>query len=224
SVLAGRWVAAVGPLLPMALGCIVAGVGIILTEVVLTPTSTVGTLWYPLGLAGIGLGTVLVPVTSTALGVIPPDHSGMAASMTNTSRELGAVGGTVILGSIVNGQLTVDLVHRLTAIGIPTQFQQLVVAAIETGSVQSQTKHYAGVPQSVQQIINEVTGAAYGAFTNGLDISLSIAGSLMLACGFLIAFLLRRHAHAVATLESRQGTNVAANEDRGVGSAGGGDG
>ena len=51
----------------------------------------------------------VVPVTSSALASIPAEHSGMAASTTNTSRELGAVAGVAILGSIVNGQLTVYL-------------------------------------------------------------------------------------------------------------------
>ena len=53
----------------------------------------------------------------------------MAASTTNTSRELGAVAGVAILGSIVNGQLTVNLLTRLTAIGIPASYRSEVITA-----------------------------------------------------------------------------------------------
>ena len=44
SLFAGRWVAPVGPRLPMTVGCVLAGIGIILTEVVLTPNSGLSTL------------------------------------------------------------------------------------------------------------------------------------------------------------------------------------
>lgn len=64
-----------------------------------------------------GFGIAIV--TSSALSAIPPEHSGMAASATNTSRELGAVVGVTALGSVVNGQLTNNLVRQLAAIGIP---------------------------------------------------------------------------------------------------------
>ena len=64
----------------------------------------------------------------------------MAASTTNTFRELGAVVGVAVLGSIVNGQLTVNLVRRLTAIGIPKSYQSLVVSAVTTGTYQAQAK------------------------------------------------------------------------------------
>ncbi len=69
--------------------CVLVGAGILLTDWVLTPTSGLSTLGWSLPLAGIGIGIVVVPVTASALSSIPAEHSGMAASMTNTSRELG---------------------------------------------------------------------------------------------------------------------------------------
>ena len=67
------------------------------------------TLGWTMGIAGIGFGIVIVPVNATALSSLPAANSGMASSAVNTSRELGAVAGVAILGSIVNGQLTVNL-------------------------------------------------------------------------------------------------------------------
>ena len=61
----------------------------------------------------------------------------MAASATNTSREMGAVFGVAILGAIVNAKLTGDLAARLKAIGIPPNFQSLVEHAIQTGGAAS---------------------------------------------------------------------------------------
>ncbi|HXA30750.1 MAG TPA: MFS transporter, partial [Acidimicrobiales bacterium] len=116
SLLTGRWVAAWGAKIPMAIGCVVAGAGILLTDLVIKPNAGLSTVGWTLALAGIGFGIAIVPVTSSALSSVPSEHSGMAASATNTSRELGAVAGVAILGSVVNGQLTVNLIKRLTAI------------------------------------------------------------------------------------------------------------
>jgi hypothetical protein len=172
----------------MAVGCVLAGVGILLTDLVITPKAGLSTVGWTLAIAGIGFGIAIVPVTSSALSAVPSEHSGMAASATNTSRELGAVAGVAILGSVVNGQLTVNLIKRLTAIGIPHAYQSQVIAAVTTGSVGSQAANAAHGNASIQAIINKVVGAAYGAFSHGLDLSLLAAGSLMMLSAILALF------------------------------------
>ncbi|MGH9028567.1 MAG: MFS transporter, partial [Acidimicrobiales bacterium] len=74
SALAGRWVARAGPRVPMTAGCVIAGIGLLLTDVFLVPSSGLSTLGWTLPLAGLGFGIVLVPVTSSALSSIPPEH------------------------------------------------------------------------------------------------------------------------------------------------------
>jgi EmrB/QacA subfamily drug resistance transporter len=188
SLLTGRWVAAWGAKYPMAIGCVIAGVGILLTDLRISPQAGLSAVGWTLAIAGIGFGIAIVPVTSSALSSVPGEHSGMAASATNTSRELGAVAGVAILGSIVNGQLTVNLIKRLNAIGIPHSFQSQVIAAVTTGSVGSQAKNAAHGNASIQAIVNKVVNAAYGAFHHGLDLSLQAAGALMLLSAILALF------------------------------------
>ncbi|MGH9079039.1 MAG: MFS transporter [Acidimicrobiales bacterium] len=196
SVFTGRWVAAWGPRVPMATGCLVAGVGIICTDILISPDAGVAQIGWAMFVAGTGIGIAMVPVTSAALGSVPPQHSGMAASATNTSRELGAVVGVAVLGSIVNGQLTVNLVHRLTAIGIPEQYQSLVVSAVTTGSSRGEANSAVTKDPAIAHIVHEVISAAYGAFGRGLDISLSIAGGLLLASAVLaLATIYGRRLH-----------------------------
>jgi EmrB/QacA subfamily drug resistance transporter len=185
SLLTGRWVAAWGPRIPMATGCLVAGLGILLTNANISPHAGVGQIGWTMFLAGVGVGMAMVPVTSAALGSVPPEHSGMAASTTNTFRELGAVVGVAVLGSIVNGQLTVNLVRKLTAIGIPKAYQSLVVSAVTTGTYQGQAKAATAQNHAITHIVNEVVSAAYGAFGHGLSLSLNIAGALLLASAIL---------------------------------------
>jgi EmrB/QacA subfamily drug resistance transporter len=184
SLLTGRWVARSGPRRPMTIGCILAGVGLLLTDLVLTPHAGLTNIGWTLAMAGAGFGMAVVPVTTAAMSAIPPEHSGMAASTTNTSRELGAVVGVAVLGSMVNAQLTVSLTNKLVALGIPAQYRELVINAVTNGTFGSSV----GAAEQIKQyapIIRKIVAAAYGAFATGLDYALLTAGALLLACAFL---------------------------------------
>jgi EmrB/QacA subfamily drug resistance transporter len=195
SALTGPLVARIGPRWPMTVGCLLAGAGILLASAVLDPHVTFGTLGWVLPLAGIGIGMLLVPVTSVPLTVVPPERSGMAASATNTSREMGAVFGVAILGAIVDGKLTGDLAARLKAIGIPPNFQGLVERAIQTGGASSggqagQAEHSSNAV--VAHIATKVVNAAYDAFGSGLHEALVLSGSLILAGAVVAACTIHR--------------------------------
>jgi EmrB/QacA subfamily drug resistance transporter len=190
SALTGPLVARIGPRWPMTIGCVLAGGGILIAAHVLGPHVTFSTLGWVLPLTGIGIGMLLVPVTSVPLTVVPPERSGMAASATNTSREMGAVFGVAILGAIVNAKLTGYLAARLKAIGIPPTFQSLVLHAVQTGGASSggaasSAEHSKNA--AVARIATKVVSAAYDAFGSGLHEALALSGSLILA-GAVVAF------------------------------------
>jgi len=183
----------------MTFGCALAGVGVFLTDLRLMPSSGLSSIGWTLALAGVGFGMAIVPVTSSALSVIPAERSGMAASMTSTSREIGAVAGVAVLGSIVNGQLTVNLVHRLTAIGVPRQFQAQIITAVTTGTFNEQASNAVGGNKALQQIVNRIVNAAYGAFSHSLDIALMMAAALMLLSAVVAVLSIQSHGvHEVA--------------------------
>ena len=181
--LAGRRVAQVGPRQPMAEGCILAGAGILLSEVLLSVPRPSLWLMLTLALAGFGLGTCVVPATAVTLSVVPPERSGMAASATNTSRELGAVFGVAVLGALVNAHLTADLSGRLRALKVPPNFVAVVINAIETGAVPS------GVSGG-SSIEDRVIHAAYAAFRSGLEVALITSGLAILAAWAVAALTL----------------------------------
>jgi EmrB/QacA subfamily drug resistance transporter len=184
SLFTGRWVGRVGSRVPMTVGCLLAGLGVLLTDAVISPTAGLSTLGWTMGLAGVGFGIIVVPINATALFSIPAANSGMAASTINTSRELGAVTGVAILGSIVNGQLTVNLTNRLIQLGIPASYRSIIINAVITGSVSKQAEAEGKQSSAgVRKIINEVVHAAYAAFTHGLNLALSVSGLLLLVSG-----------------------------------------
>jgi MFS family permease len=190
SALTGRWVARRGPRIPMALGCLLGGVGILLTDLRLNPHPGLGDIGWTLALAGAGLGMVFVPVTSTVLALVPARRSGMASSTTNTSRELGAVAGVSVLGAIVNSQLTVNLSHRLIRLHIPPAIRALVINGVTTG----QTSNGAADTPSVQALIAKVEVPAFAAFKTGLDISLLLAAGLLFASAIVALATIRMRA------------------------------
>jgi EmrB/QacA subfamily drug resistance transporter len=185
---AGRRVALYGPRAPMAEGCVMAGAGTLLSEILLASGNTPSPwLMATLALAGLGFGTGVVPVTAVALAAVPPERSGMAASATNTSRELGAVFGTAVLGALVNAHLTTDLTHRLVRLHIPANYFSIIINAIETGVVPPGVKGGGSIE-------DKVIHAAYGAFRSGLEVALVTSGIAMLAAAVVAAITLRgRH-------------------------------
>ncbi len=188
SIVTGPWVARQGARIPMTIGCVLAAVGIVISSHLIGPHVYLPTLGWALTIAGVGFGIMLVPVTSTPLTVVRPEHSGMAASVTNTSREMGAVFGVAVLGSIVNSKLTGQLAARLKALGIPPSFQNLVIHAVTggglAGGAASKAEH--SKTAAVAALATKVVNAAYQAFGSGLHVALDIS-AVLLGVGAVVA-------------------------------------
>jgi MFS family permease len=196
SLLAGRWVAAMGPRIPMALGCLLAAGGVLWTDSVLSRSVSYTSLALALLVAGVGFGTALVPATSSALDAVPPSRSGMAASITNTSRQLGAVLGVAVLGSVVNAQLTGSLQRRLEAMKTPPVLRAYVQNAVTHGGV-PKTAAETKLPPSLQVLVDRLLDAAYGAFGDALHVCLSLAAALLILGAVVAVLLVRQRVPAV---------------------------
>jgi EmrB/QacA subfamily drug resistance transporter len=187
ALVAGGWTGRRGTSGPMAIGCFTFGVGLLLTNAVIRPDPNAWLLALCLGLVGVGIGLTVVPITDAVLAAVPASRSGMAASATNTSRELGAVVGVAVSGGVVNARLTSGLVVALHRIGVPAIFQGVIIRAIE----QSGTAGYDKIVAGHQTIKDEVVIAAHHAFGDGLHLALTISAVLVLATGVLVAITSR---------------------------------
>jgi EmrB/QacA subfamily drug resistance transporter len=195
SLLAGRWTDPAVPRWSIFIGCLLFGAGLLLTAETLNPDPAYLPLASALALTGIGIGATVVPITSAALSAVPPARSGMAASATNTSREIGALTGVAILGALVNAQLRSSLTSRLHHLGIPDTFQSIVIKAVETGGVPSSgNTNGAGGAEAAGQgkLVQEVIHAAYNAFYAGLHTALLVAAILVLVAGVFTFVMLSR--------------------------------
>ena len=194
--LAGRWTARVGPKVPMVLGCVLAGIGLLLVDHQLTPTTSVAALTWPLAIAGIGFGIALVTMTQAVLTIVRPEESGMAASTVNTSRELGGVFGVAVLGAVVNAQLTSGLTEKLVKLGIPRQFREIVVTIVTTGGSTNPSDY--PIAKGNGRVVAKVLVAAEDSAGHGVHLALQIAGGIVLAAAVVAAFAAR---HRVGHVE-----------------------
>jgi EmrB/QacA subfamily drug resistance transporter len=183
---AGPWVARVGSRVPTVVGCVVAAGGMLLARVELGHGNhlTFALLALALAVAGLGFGVTVVPLTSAVLGHIPARHSGMAASATNTARQLGAVVGVAALGAIVNGHLT-SAVNKV--------FSDPFLAALEGGRLKAQTIKVletggGGSQFDLSKLVKEPFFAPFvRAFLNGVQWALLVSMVLILLAAVIAA-------------------------------------
>lgn len=187
----GRWAGAMGPKVPMTVGCLVAAGGIVWTDSSIEPAAGYLPLALALLVAGIGFGITLVPVTAAALAAVPARRSGMAAGVTNTSRQLGAVVGIAVLGSVINAALTGKLQARLQANGTPAILRNYVRDVVAHGGVPSKGS-VSDYPAALRPIVQKLLDSAYASFGDGLHSCLRLA-TILLVAGALVALLFVRH-------------------------------
>jgi MFS family permease len=193
SVAAGYWTGASGPRWPITIGCAIFGAGLLFANALISPHPDYVMLSIALAVAGIGIGITVVPVTSAVLEAVPPDRSGMAASVANTSREIGAVTGVAVLGAIVYAQLTSSLTYNIQHLKLPAADRAAIlplvpyiIHVIESGQT-NLAQNYASMGTIVQDVLN----AAYGAFGTALHTALYVSAGLVLFAAVLAAVTLR---------------------------------
>jgi hypothetical protein len=184
----------------MVLGCVLAGIGLLLVDQQLTPTTSVAALTWPLAIAGLGFGIALVTMTQSVLTLVPPRESGMAASTVNTSRELGGVFGVAVLGAVVNAQLTTGLTEKLIKLHIPLVYRKIVIQFVTTGGNITTAENSPGV-KGHAKLVAKVLVAAEGSAGHGVHLALQIAGAIVLAAAAVAAFAARHRVGQVAEVE-----------------------
>jgi EmrB/QacA subfamily drug resistance transporter len=105
ALFSGRIAGRIGSRLPMAVGMVLMGVGLLLW----TQTTSASSYWqiiWALPILGIGNGLVMAPMTAAVMSTVPGERAGMASATTNTMREIGGVFGVALLGALVTRTAT----------------------------------------------------------------------------------------------------------------------
>jgi predicted MFS family arabinose efflux permease len=191
SLAAGRLTSVLGVRWSLVGGCLIFAAGLVATNLAIGPRPGYVPLAAALALAGAGLGACVVPVTSAVLAAVPGERSGMAASATNTSREVGAVAGVVVLGALVDAELKSGLIATMTHLHLPAALQTLVIGVVETGGGGALALGGAGGGTGQGGFIGQLLQAGYAAFETALHEALYLSAALLAAAAVLAAITLR---------------------------------
>ena len=139
----------------------------------LTAASTWATILPGLVLIGVGIGVANPAIARIALGVVPPQRTGMASGISNTFRIGGLSIGVAALGAIFQHQLSSGLQEQLGK-AVPTLARGVASGGIPAAK---ELSHGSAV----------VVAASQHAFATGMNV-LFVVGAAAVAAGAVAAF------------------------------------
>ena len=118
---------------------ILVGVGLVLMRG-LTATSAWTALLPGFIVAGAGIGFVNPALAATAVGVVPPQRSGMASGINSTFRQVGIATGIAVLGAIFESEISSALAPRLAGTAAAHRTSS-IAHAVAGGGAQAVVAH-----------------------------------------------------------------------------------
>jgi EmrB/QacA subfamily drug resistance transporter len=174
---AGKYASTHGSRAPMTYGLVLAGSGLVLLGLLLTPTTPYWVMVPIFIMMGHGMGATMAPMTAAVMNSVGRERAGLGSAMTNTSREVGGVLGIALLGAILSSQIRSAFAPALTGIGLSSQQVASVAEAAKQGGL-----NLAGL--SPEQAV-AVKGAFDDAFMQGFRPALLFAGAVLLVAAFV---------------------------------------
>lgn len=99
-LLAGRWVARSGPMLPMFAGYLAIGVSLI-GLLALSPSTGAVLVGVLLFVLGTGMGLAIIATNASGMAAVPRQRSGIAGGVISAGRQCGQTVGVALLGSLI---------------------------------------------------------------------------------------------------------------------------
>lgn len=171
----------------LSVGLAMTGVGLLLMSGIQAGSGWT-TLLGGFLVAGAGVGLLNPVIADVAVSVAPNQHSGMAAGINDTFRQVGIAVGIAVWGAILVGR-GADKVAELTA-GTPAASGERPRELVEAASSGTLDQALAAVAPQARQL---VANAADQGFLTGLNAVLTLAALLSFAGALLTLWLVREH-------------------------------
>jgi EmrB/QacA subfamily drug resistance transporter len=170
-------------------GLVLVGIGLLMMRGLKADSSWTAILPGSI-VAGAGIGLVNPALASTAIGVVPPQRSGMASGINTTFRQAGIATGIAVLGAIFESGISRRLAPALG--GTPAAGHASSIAhAVAAGGAQ---KVLASVPPAQRA---QATHAIHSAFAGAMN-EILLVGAIVAFAGALLGFALVRGEDFVA--------------------------
>ncbi|MFL5592663.1 MAG: MFS transporter [Ktedonobacteraceae bacterium] len=201
SPFAARLTDRLGPRPPIILGALLAAGGALLL-MGLEPNSDYATLWWKLGLLGIGIGFMFAPLTVAVISATPAARAGLGSSVLNTFRLVGFTLGAAVLGTFVLLQFSGNIASQLVQRGVSGATSATIASKIASAGAQaSQIPRSGRLPLS-PAVLHQVIGQA---FVDAVHGSFLISAICMIITALLVGLLIGKIQRA--TSKSREETD-----------------
>lgn len=168
----------------------------------LEPNSDYATLWWKLGLLGIGIGFMFAPLTVAVISATPAARAGLGSSMLNTFRLVGFTLGAAVLGTFVLLQFSGNIASQLVRRGVPGATSATIASKIASAGAQaSQVPRSGRLPLS-PAVLHQVIGQA---FVDAVHDSFLISAICMIITALLVGLLIGKIQRA--TSKSKEETD-----------------
>jgi EmrB/QacA subfamily drug resistance transporter len=168
-----------GPVVTVGLGAMAAGFGVLAT---LDPSTPYWLLAVGMTLLGLGAGAAMAPSTASVMAALPTSKAGIGSALNDTSREVGAVLGIAILGSVASSIYRANIAGTLS--GAPEGMAETV-------------KSSAGAGLAVARDIGGIAGnalqdAVATGFSRGVALAFALSAALTAIAAVTVAVSTRR--------------------------------
>jgi EmrB/QacA subfamily drug resistance transporter len=181
----GRIATSTGPRMPMCVGPIVGGIGLLLLTRVGSDPSYVADVLPGVIIFGLGLSATVAPLTATALNSVAENRVGVASGINNAVARVAGVLAIAIFGALIAGKFTSTVDGKLSDANLSSRADQ---AISEAKANPLQRPDTGGLPPAEAA---EVESASVAGAEDGFHLSMMAAGSLMIVGGVIAGIGLR---------------------------------
>src|SRR5687768_380509 len=175
----GRISSSTGPRLPMSLGPIVGGIGLLMLTRLDAGSDYVTGVLPGMLVFGVGLSATVAPLTATALNSVEERRAGVASGINNGVSRVGGLLSIAILGAVIAGAFRSTIDDELAGRTLSPEAERAVAEAQDRSLGTADT---AGLPRAEATFVaRSVTDASESAF----HIGMGLAGGLMIAGGVI---------------------------------------
>jgi hypothetical protein len=178
----GKISMATGPRLPMAIGPIVAGCGLLLLLGVGAEADYATEILPGIVVFGLGLAATVAPLTATALNSVEGRHAGVASGINNGVSRVAGLLAIAILGALISGQFGSTIDRELAGTQLSQQGREVVDDAKADPLPAPDTDELS--PEEAE----EIEAAATAGAEDGFHLGLLVGGALMILGGVIAGF------------------------------------
>jgi EmrB/QacA subfamily drug resistance transporter len=176
----GKISTSIGPRLPMSIGPIVGGVGLLLMMRVGSDPNYVTEVLPAILVFGLGLSATVAPLTATALNSVPEHQVGVASGINNGVSRIAGLLAIAILGALISGSFSSTIDDNLSGARLSPQAQAAVDKAKDKPLGAADTADLAATEAAT--VDDAVTDASAQSFHLGIS-----AGGILMIVGGIIA-------------------------------------